>query len=43
MCASPTRSIAEYGGGFIGLLRPGFYKRMLDALPEGDVADSITR
>jgi 6-hydroxynicotinate 3-monooxygenase len=24
----------EYGGGFIGLLRPGLYKRMLDALPE---------
>jgi 6-hydroxynicotinate 3-monooxygenase len=25
----------EYGGGFIGLLRPGLYQRMLDALPEG--------
>lgn len=25
----------EYGGGFIGLLRWGLYKRMLDALPEG--------
>lgn len=23
----------EYGGGFIGLLRWGLYKRMLDALP----------
>lgn len=25
----------EYGGGFIGLLRWGLYKRMLDALPTG--------
>ena len=25
----------EYGGGFIGLLRRGLYKRMLDALPAG--------
>jgi len=25
----------EYGGGFIGLLRPGLYQRMLDALPDG--------
>lgn len=25
----------EYGGGFIGLLRWGLYKRMLDKLPEG--------
>jgi len=25
----------EYGGGFIGLLRWGLYKRMLDALPQG--------
>jgi 2-polyprenyl-6-methoxyphenol hydroxylase-like FAD-dependent oxidoreductase len=27
----------EYGGGFIGLLRPGLYRRMLDALPEGTI------
>lgn len=27
----------EYGGGFIGLLRPGLYTRMLDALPEGTI------
>jgi 6-hydroxynicotinate 3-monooxygenase len=27
--------VAEYGGGFIGLLRWGLYKRMLDALPAG--------
>lgn len=25
----------EYGGGFIGLLRWGLYKRMIDTLPEG--------
>jgi 2-polyprenyl-6-methoxyphenol hydroxylase-like FAD-dependent oxidoreductase len=31
----PDDVIAEYGGGFIGLLRPGLYKRMLDALPAG--------
>ncbi len=27
----------EHGGGFIGLLRPGLYRRMLDALPEGTI------
>jgi 6-hydroxynicotinate 3-monooxygenase len=27
----------EYGGGFIGLLRPGLYRRMLDALPESTI------
>jgi 6-hydroxynicotinate 3-monooxygenase len=27
----------EYGGGFIGLLRPGLYQRMLDALPPGTI------
>lgn len=26
---------AEFGGGFIGLLRWGLYKRMIEALPEG--------
>jgi 6-hydroxynicotinate 3-monooxygenase len=31
----PEDVVAEYGGGFIGLLRPGLYKRMLGALPEG--------
>lgn len=31
----PDEVVAEYGGGFIGLLRPGLYKRMLDALPAG--------
>ena len=27
----------EYGGGFIGLLRPGLYTRMLNALPPGTI------
>ena len=27
--------VAEYGGGFIGLLRPDLYRRLLDALPPG--------
>lgn len=27
----------EYGGGFIGLLRPGLYRRMLDALPDATI------
>ena len=31
----PQNVVEEFGGGFIGLLRPGLYKRMLDALPEG--------
>lgn len=31
----PQEVVDEYGGGFIGLLRWGLYKRMLDALPEG--------
>ena len=31
----PEEVIAEYGGGFIGLLRWGLYQRMLDALPDG--------
>ncbi len=30
----PQDVIDEYGGGFIGLLRPGLYNRMLEALPE---------
>jgi 2-polyprenyl-6-methoxyphenol hydroxylase-like FAD-dependent oxidoreductase len=29
----PDEVVAEYGGGFIGLLRPGLYTRMLAALP----------
>lgn len=28
---------ADFGGGFIGLLRPGLYQRMLDALPPGTI------
>jgi len=31
----PAQVEKEYGGGFIGLLRWGLYKRMLDALPPG--------
>lgn len=31
----PAEVEAEYGGGFIGLLRFGLYQRMLDALPPG--------
>lgn len=31
----PEHVIQEYGGGFIGLLRPDLYKRMLSAMPEG--------
>jgi 6-hydroxynicotinate 3-monooxygenase len=33
----PQAVVDEYGGGFIGLLRPGLYRRMLDALPEGTI------
>lgn len=31
----PDHVNQEYGGGFIGLLRPDLYKRMLSAVPEG--------
>ena len=31
----PEEVVREYGGGFIGLLRPGLYQRMLEALPDG--------
>jgi 2-polyprenyl-6-methoxyphenol hydroxylase-like FAD-dependent oxidoreductase len=31
----PDNVVREYGGGFIGLLRPELYARMLDALPPG--------
>lgn len=34
----PPEVEAEYGGGFIGLLRSGLYHRMLDALPPGVLA-----
>lgn len=29
--------MAEYGGGFIGLLRPQLYNRLLDAIPKGTI------
>jgi 2-polyprenyl-6-methoxyphenol hydroxylase-like FAD-dependent oxidoreductase len=31
----PQHVIDDYGGGFIGLLRPGLYERLLAALPPG--------
>ena len=31
----PDDVIAHYGGGFIGMLRPDLYRRMLAALPDG--------
>jgi 2-polyprenyl-6-methoxyphenol hydroxylase-like FAD-dependent oxidoreductase len=31
----PKKVVEEFGGGFIGLLRPGLYKRLLAALPDG--------
>lgn len=33
----PQDIIYQYGGGFVGLLRPDLYKRMLAAIPEGVV------
>lgn len=33
--AIPEDVVRDYGGGFIGLLRPELYERLLDALPEG--------
>ncbi|EMC98754.1 hypothetical protein BAUCODRAFT_120059 [Baudoinia panamericana UAMH 10762] len=33
----PTGIGAEYGGGFVGLLRPDLYSRMLDALPKDTI------
>jgi 2-polyprenyl-6-methoxyphenol hydroxylase-like FAD-dependent oxidoreductase len=31
----PEQVVRDYGGGFIGLLRPELYERLLDALPKG--------
>lgn len=31
----PADVVARYGGGFIGMLRPDLYRRMLSALPHG--------
>lgn len=31
----PADVVARYGGGFIGMLRPDLYTRMLDAIPQG--------
>ncbi|MFV0374047.1 FAD-dependent oxidoreductase [Microbacterium sp.] len=31
----PEEVVRDYGGGFIGLLRPALYRRMLAAMPDG--------
>ncbi|MFI7295551.1 hypothetical protein [Streptomyces sp. NPDC050121] len=31
----PEQVVRDYGGGFVGLLRPELYERLLDALPKG--------
>lgn len=31
----PQEVIDQYGGGFIGMLRPQLYRRMLDSIPDG--------
>lgn len=33
----PDHVVQEYGGGFIGMLRPDLYRRMLSAIPEGTI------
>ncbi|WP_426321833.1 FAD-dependent oxidoreductase [Microbacterium sp. E-13] len=33
--AIPAEVVAQYGGGFIGMLRPDLYERMLAAIPDG--------
>ncbi|MEU6908028.1 FAD-dependent monooxygenase [Streptomyces coeruleorubidus] len=33
--ALPEQVVRDYGGGFVGLLRPELYERLLDALPKG--------
>lgn len=38
----PEEIVRDYGGGFLGLLRPGFYRRLLDALPEGSLRVNTT-
>ncbi len=41
----PPAVVDAYGGGFIGMLRPDLYRRMLTALPEGmlQVNQEVTR
>lgn len=31
----PADVVSRYGGGFIGMLRPDLYRRMLEAIPDG--------
>lgn len=33
----PQAVIEKYSGGFIGLLRPDLYRRMLKAIPDGTI------
>ena len=35
----PQDVVDRYGGGFIGMLRPDLYRRMLAALPDGSASD----
>jgi 2-polyprenyl-6-methoxyphenol hydroxylase-like FAD-dependent oxidoreductase len=37
----PDEVVSAYGGGFIGLLRPELYRRMLDAMPEGVLRTNV--
>lgn len=37
----PEDVVAAYGGGFIGLLRPELYRRMLAAMPEGVLRTNV--
>ncbi len=37
----PEDVVKEYGGGFIGLLRPELYRRMLAAMPEGVLRTNV--
>lgn len=37
----PEEVVSAYGGGFIGLLRPELYRRMLAAMPEGVLRTDI--
>lgn len=38
----PKQVIDDYGGGFIGMLRPQLYQRMMAALPEGIIRFNTT-
>lgn len=38
----PDDVVRDYGGGFIGMLRPELYRRMLAAMPEGVLRTGVT-